>query len=90
MTVNYNSKVFTASDSYKGIFLSLLARWRGSVYKLVWFDLTVFVFIYAALSFSYRLDQSILNLIANPENAHFQQVRHDSLTYVRIGLLSNF
>ena len=54
MTVNYNSKVFTASDSYKGIFLTLLAQWRGSVYKLIWFDFIVFVVLYAALSLMYR------------------------------------
>ncbi len=54
MTVNYSSEVFTASGSYRGIFLSLLARWRGSIYRLVWFDLSVFVGLYYALSFSYR------------------------------------
>ena len=54
MTVNYNSEVFTAKNSYKGIFLSLLARWRGSIYRLVWFDLIIFVGLYYAFSLSYR------------------------------------
>lgn len=30
-------------------------RWRGSIYKLVWLDLTSFLFVYYALNLTYRL-----------------------------------
>lgn len=29
-------------------------RWRASIYKLVWLDLALFLFVYYALSFLYR------------------------------------
>lgn len=53
MTVTYNNKVFT-SDGFAVLF-KLLLRWRGSIYKLVWKDLLLYVVIYASLSALYRL-----------------------------------
>lgn len=32
-----------------------LFRWRGSIYKLVWLDLMVFLLIYYILNLIYRL-----------------------------------
>lgn len=51
MTVSYTAQVATSSFS---CFLKLLARWRGSIYKLLWRDFAVYVAIYFILSFIYR------------------------------------
>ena len=53
MTVAYSSKVFTSTGSV-GLFLKLLVRWKGSIYKLVWRDLLIFVILYYFLSGLYR------------------------------------
>nr|XP_023026168.1 bestrophin-4-like isoform X1 [Leptinotarsa decemlineata] len=52
MTVTYNADVATVHGL--GCFLKLLARWRGSIYKLVWMDLVVFLLIYYGLNIIYR------------------------------------
>lgn len=52
MTVTYNNKVFT-STSFAVLF-KLLLRWKGSIYKLVWKDLILYITLYAALSGLYR------------------------------------
>ncbi|XP_011880372.1 PREDICTED: bestrophin-4 isoform X2 [Vollenhovia emeryi] len=52
MTVSYTAEVATCRGL--GCFLKLLIRWRASVYKLVWIDLTLFLFIYYSLSGIYR------------------------------------
>jgi len=52
MTVSYTAKVSSAKSF--GCFLKLLFRWRGSIYKLVWPDLTVFLIIFFSLSLIYR------------------------------------
>lgn len=53
MTVTYTAEVATCRGL--GCFLKLLLRWRASVYKLVWLDLALFLFIYYSLSSIYRL-----------------------------------
>ncbi|XP_030745652.1 bestrophin-4-like isoform X2 [Sitophilus oryzae] len=53
MTVTYTGEVATCRGL--GCFLKLLARWRGSIYKLVWIDLIVFLLIYYGLNLTYRL-----------------------------------
>ncbi|XP_012531904.1 bestrophin-4 isoform X2 [Monomorium pharaonis] len=53
MTVSYTAEVATCRGL--GCFLKLLLRWRASIYKLVWLDLTLFLFIYYFLSGVYRL-----------------------------------
>ncbi|KAL0102089.1 hypothetical protein PUN28_018558 [Cardiocondyla obscurior] len=53
MTVSYTAEVATCRGL--GCFLKLLIRWRASIYKLVWLDLTVFLSIYYILSGIYRL-----------------------------------
>ncbi|CAG9769519.1 unnamed protein product [Ceutorhynchus assimilis] len=57
MTVTYSSKV--TSSTGIGIFLKLLARWRGSIYKIVWVDLILYLTIYYALNllYLYGLDE---------------------------------
>lgn len=52
MTVTYTGEVATCRGL--GCFLKLLGRWKGSIYKLVWLDLLVFLFMYYSLNITYR------------------------------------
>ncbi|KAL3265240.1 hypothetical protein HHI36_009454 [Cryptolaemus montrouzieri] len=52
MTVSYTAEV--ASVRGLGCFLKLLVRWKGSIYKLVWMDLLVFLTLYYSLNCLYR------------------------------------
>ncbi|XP_068442754.1 bestrophin-3-like [Clinocottus analis] len=52
MTVTYSSKVANASFFS---FHRLLLRWRGSIYKLLYREFTVFLLLYTLLSLIYRL-----------------------------------
>lgn len=52
MTVTYTAEVATCRGF--GTFLKLLCRWRGSIYKLVWLDLLLFLIIYYTLNLTYR------------------------------------
>ncbi|XP_055619428.1 bestrophin-4-like isoform X2 [Toxorhynchites rutilus septentrionalis] len=53
MTVTYTAEVATCRGF--GCFLKLLIRWRGSIYKLVWLDLSCFLLLYYTLNITYRL-----------------------------------
>ena len=53
MTVTYSREVFTSTGT-SGIFLKLLTRWQGSIYKLIWHDLLIYIVIYYILSCVYR------------------------------------
>ncbi|CAK1578401.1 unnamed protein product [Parnassius mnemosyne] len=53
MTVTYTAEVATCRGF--GTFLKVLYRWRGSIYKLVWLDLLVFLLIYYKLNIIYRM-----------------------------------
>ncbi|XP_032595655.1 bestrophin-4 [Drosophila grimshawi] len=53
MTVTYTANVSTSR--LLSNFLRLLFRWRGSIYKLVWADLIVFLGLYLILAITYRL-----------------------------------
>ena len=46
---NYRETIRAFSGSW-----NVLVRWKGSVYKLIWHDLLMFIFIYACLSAVYR------------------------------------
>ncbi|XP_073973899.1 bestrophin 2 isoform X3 [Rhodnius prolixus] len=52
MTVSYSRLV--ANGSSFGCFWSILCKWRGSVYKLVWRELLVYLAMYFSISFTYR------------------------------------
>ena len=52
MAIPYSSKIATASHS---AFFSLLCRWRGSIYKLIWIDLLVFCILYSTIALVYHL-----------------------------------
>ncbi|CAH2062785.1 unnamed protein product, partial [Iphiclides podalirius] len=53
MTVTYTGEVATCRGF--GTFLKVLYKWRGSIYKLVWLDLLVFLLVYYILNLTYRL-----------------------------------
>ncbi|CAD7081219.1 unnamed protein product [Hermetia illucens] len=53
MTVTYTAEVATCRGF--GCFLKLLLRWRGSIYKLVWLDLSAFLLCYYILNIVYRI-----------------------------------
>ncbi|KAG5898621.1 hypothetical protein JTB14_020997 [Gonioctena quinquepunctata] len=52
MTISYTAEV-SSSCTGLGCFLKLLRRWKGSIYKLVWVDLILFMAIYYILNLSY-------------------------------------
>ncbi|XP_076273839.1 bestrophin 1 isoform X2 [Rhynchophorus ferrugineus] len=66
MTVTYTGEVATCRGL--GCFLKLLTRWKGSIYKLVWLDLIVFLLIYYGLNLTYRL------LLDAPGKALFEAI----------------
>ena len=53
MTISYSNLVFTSKGI--GTFLKLLLKWKGSIYKLVWRELFIYVVLYCGLSLIYRL-----------------------------------
>ncbi|GFU24067.1 bestrophin-3 [Nephila pilipes] len=52
MTVTYSAEVATSRGF--GCFWKLLFRWRGSIYKLLWPDLSLYLAFYYFLSIIYR------------------------------------
>jgi len=52
MTISYGQQVATSSGL--GVFWKLLFLWRGSIYKLVWANLSVYIVLYYSLSLTYR------------------------------------
>jgi len=54
MTVTYTPDVASISRKYGG-FWKLLFRWEGSMYKVIWKDLVIYLALYVALSLVYRL-----------------------------------
>ncbi|KAH8307155.1 hypothetical protein KR044_006066 [Drosophila immigrans] len=53
MTVSYTAEVATCQRC--GCFWKLLARWRASIYKIIWFDLLIFLFCFYAMALLYRV-----------------------------------
>ena len=51
MTVTYSRRV---ADARLGTFSHLLLRWRGSIYKLLYKELIIFIIFYSGLSVMYR------------------------------------
>ncbi|XP_043469914.1 uncharacterized protein LOC122503438 isoform X1 [Leptopilina heterotoma] len=52
MTISYASEVPNGSSF--GCFWRILIKWRGSVYKLIWRELLVYLFVYYIINFTYR------------------------------------
>ncbi|XP_068948822.1 bestrophin-4-like [Petaurus breviceps papuanus] len=65
MTVSYTLRVANARF---GGFSALLFRWRGSIYKLLYKELLVFLGLYAILSLTYR------NLLSQEQKRIYAQV----------------
>lgn len=59
--------------SYSGNFCRLLARWKGSVWRLVWKELTVFLFLYYVIRLFYT------RLLPVFENGRFYQEQFETL-----------
>lgn len=79
MTVSYADEVATA----KGLSLLklLFLKWRGSVLKLLWKDLLVFMIIYYSLQLLYRLglnehQQEIFENIVGMLRSHISNISH--------------
>ncbi|KAH8404513.1 hypothetical protein KR222_009676 [Zaprionus bogoriensis] len=53
MTVSYTAQVATCRRF--GCFWMLLARWRASIYKIIWFDILVFLACFYAMALLYRV-----------------------------------
>ncbi|WKX91836.1 hypothetical protein Q1695_010121 [Nippostrongylus brasiliensis] len=51
MTVNYMREAATV---HVGTFLKLLFRWRGSVWKIIWKELNIYLFIYFNICVGYQ------------------------------------
>ncbi|XP_066145238.1 bestrophin-4 isoform X1 [Euwallacea fornicatus] len=80
MTVTYTGEVATCRGL--GCFLKLLGRWKGSIYKLVWIDLLVFLFIYYSLNFTYRF------LLDEPGKILFESIAKYCYEYANLIPLS--
>ena len=52
MTVSYTGDVANASPF--GIFVKILYKWKGSVYKLVYKELLAYVLCYFVINITYR------------------------------------
>ncbi|XP_042149284.1 bestrophin-4 [Ixodes scapularis] len=66
MTVTYTAEVATSRGF--GCFWKLLFRWKGSIYKLVWPDLGVYLAAYYSLNFLYRF------ILSNERKLFFEHV----------------
>uniref|UniRef100_A0A0K0DI66 Bestrophin homolog n=1 Tax=Angiostrongylus cantonensis TaxID=6313 RepID=A0A0K0DI66_ANGCA len=59
MTVNYMQAAATARV---GTFLKLLFRWRGSVWKTIWKELAIFLFLYFNVRFVKDFFETIISV----------------------------
>ncbi|XP_074101301.1 bestrophin family protein [Cotesia typhae] len=68
MTISYASEVPNGSSF--GCFWRILRKWRGSVYKLIWRELLVYLFLYYLINLTYRY---VLN---EEQQRIFEKVRY--------------
>ncbi|XP_036327632.1 bestrophin-4-like [Rhagoletis pomonella] len=84
MTVSYQAQVATSNFN---CFLKLLARWRGSIYKIIWIDLAVFLVIYYSFGIVYRF-------VMGPEQQRIFQLLvhycHSSSTLIPLSFVLGF
>ncbi|XP_023212454.1 bestrophin-2-like isoform X2 [Centruroides sculpturatus] len=73
MTVTYTAEVATSRGF--GCFWKLLFRWRGSIYKLLWPELTLYLALYYSCSAIYRF------VLTNPHKRYFEKVAIYCNTY---------
>lgn len=74
MTVSYQYEV---ASSTSGGFTRLLLMWRGSLYKLIYRELVLFVIMFASLSAIYRhaLTDLQKRYALNSINSDLQQIK---------------
>ncbi|KAM3179173.1 hypothetical protein ACTXT7_001124 [Hymenolepis weldensis] len=52
MSISYVDDISDGNGAF--IFVKILRRWKGSLYKLVWVDLFLYLAIYYSISLTYR------------------------------------
>jgi hypothetical protein len=62
MTISYNHLVFTSEGI--GTFLKLLLKWKGSIYKLVWRELIIYMIFYTGNIDAYCIRLKIPQILA--------------------------
>jgi predicted membrane chloride channel (bestrophin family) len=85
MTVTYTREVATCRGL--SCFLKLLLRWKGSIYKLVYMELIVFLLIYYTLNLIYRF---VLNQNGREWFEHTVKYCNASTNYIPISFVLGF
>jgi predicted membrane chloride channel (bestrophin family) len=85
MTVTYTREVATCRGL--SCFLKLLLRWKGSIYKLVYMELIVFLLIYYTLNLMYRF---VLNQNGREWFEHAVKYCNASTNYIPISFVLGF
>ncbi|XP_044254540.1 bestrophin-4 isoform X1 [Tribolium madens] len=85
MTVTYTKEVATCRGF--SCFLKLLLKWKGSIYKLVYKELLVFLFIYYFLNLTYRY---ILGPIGREMFIQIVQYCNASTNYIPLSFVLGF
>jgi len=80
MTISYTSDVANASKF--GVFTSILIRWKGSVYKLVYKEMLAFMAVYFALNIFYR------TILHRKENEFYRNLFEGLKAYCSIQMSS--
>uniref|UniRef100_A0A0M3IDN1 Bestrophin homolog n=1 Tax=Ascaris lumbricoides TaxID=6252 RepID=A0A0M3IDN1_ASCLU len=84
MTVKYNLDV---STSRPWTLFKLLLRWRGSIWKSVLFELTIWLFLFLIITIAYRL------ALTPEQTRSFEQFVHycdDKLDYIPLNFMLGF
>ena len=81
MTISYGQQVATSSGL--GVFWKLLFLWRGSIYKLVWTNLALYIFLYYSLSLTYRFLLDEGGRVRLPIILPFVNYHHQTQTLIR-------
>ncbi|BHF82532.1 hypothetical protein SprV_0802567000 [Sparganum proliferum] len=66
MPISYVDDISDGSGAF--IFVKILARWKGSLYKLVWVDLAVYITCFYIINFTYRF------LLTPPQKQIFEGI----------------
>ncbi|KAM7533562.1 hypothetical protein Aperf_G00000124429 [Anoplocephala perfoliata] len=66
MPISYVDDISDGSGAF--IFVKLLKRWKGSLYKLVWVDLSLYLAVYYVLNLTYRF------ALSEPQKRTFEDV----------------
>ncbi|GLH09877.1 Bestrophin homolog [Gryllus bimaculatus] len=82
MTVTYSGQV--ANCSAFGCFTRILAKWRGSVYKLIWKELLAYLAIYFMINsvYKYALNESQKTTFATVRQYFGQQTESIPMSFV--------